>query len=48
MAWLRRYSPQAEHNPEAEAVAECLTQMVVPGELSSDYNYIEEWVEKVD
>ena len=45
---LRTYSPQAKHDPEAEAVAECVTQTVVPGELSSDYNYIKEWVEKVD
>ena len=45
---LKRYAQQTGPNPETEAVAECLSQMAVPGKLSSYYNYTTEWLEKVD
>ena len=45
---LKRYAQQTGPNPETEAVAECLSQMTVPGKLSSYYDYTTEWLEKVD
>ena len=45
---LKRYAQQTGPDPEAEAVAECLSQMTVPGKLSSYYDYTTEWLEKVD
>ena len=45
---LRKYAQQTGPDPEAEAVAECLPQMAVPGKLSSYYDYTTEWLEKVD
>ena len=45
---LKRYLQQMEHDPEAEAVADILSQMAVPGEISSYYDYTKEWVEQVN
>ena len=46
---LKRYAQQTGPNPEGEAVAECLSlsQMAVPGKLSSYYDYTKEWLEKL-
>ena len=43
---VKEDSQQMEHNPEAGAVAETLSQMAVPGEFSSNYDYTKEWVEQ--
>ena len=44
---LKRYPQQTGPNPEGEAMAECLSQMAVPGKLSSYYDYTKEWLEKL-
>ena len=44
---LKRYAQQTGPDPEGESVAECLSQIAVPGKLSSYYDYTKEWLEKL-